>query len=126
MEHEGVELELELRRILRWSSAPAACASRISCSTCSVQCSCTELIRSLTAPGCVSNSAVTDAKKQPRGRGAARLHESNVGLGTVCVYQALSPEKIRERAYRVSMPATAINVVADSVVVRADPQAVMA
>lgn len=51
------------------------------------------------------------------------LNEADGSLGTVCVYQASSPEKIREHAKRVGMPADEIIPVADTVVVRPDPQA---
>ncbi len=47
--------------------------------------------------------------------------EDGGGLGTICIYQASSPEKIREHASRVGMPADEITVVADTVVVRPDP-----
>jgi hypothetical protein len=50
--------------------------------------------------------------------------EDDGGLGTVCIYQASSPEKIREHATRVGMPADEITEVADTVVVRPDPVAV--
>ena len=33
------------------------------------------------------------------------VHEADGGLGTVCIYQASSPEKIREHAARADMPA---------------------
>jgi hypothetical protein len=49
------------------------------------------------------------------------VHEEGGTLGTVCIYLASSPEKIREHADRVGMPATEILSVADTVVVRADP-----
>jgi len=49
--------------------------------------------------------------------------EEDGGLGTVCIYQASSPEKIREHASRVGMPADEITAVADTVVVREDPVA---
>ena len=49
--------------------------------------------------------------------------EDDGGLGTVCIYQASSPEKIREHASRVGMPADEITEVADTVVVRPDPVA---
>ena len=45
------------------------------------------------------------------------------GLGTVCIYQASSPEKIREHAQRADLPATEIIPVADTVIVRPDPTA---
>jgi hypothetical protein len=47
--------------------------------------------------------------------------EDDGGLGTICIYQASSPEKIREHAARVGMPADEITVVADTVIVRPDP-----
>jgi hypothetical protein len=48
--------------------------------------------------------------------------ETEGGIGTVCVYQASSPEKIREHASRVGMPADEIIEVADTVIVRPDPE----
>jgi Protein of unknown function (DUF4242) len=47
--------------------------------------------------------------------------ESDGGLGTVCIYQASSPEKIREHAERAGLPADEIVEVADTVIVRPDP-----
>jgi Protein of unknown function (DUF4242) len=49
--------------------------------------------------------------------------ESDGSLGTLCIYQASSPEKIREHAERAGLPATDIFEVADTVVVRPDPVA---
>ena len=49
------------------------------------------------------------------------VKETDGGLGTFCIYQASSPEKIREHAQRVDMPATEINPIADTVIVRPDP-----
>ena len=54
------------------------------------------------------------------------VHESDGGLGTLCIYQASSPEKIREHASRAGLPATDILEVADTVIVRPDPLAVTA
>ena len=48
------------------------------------------------------------------------------GLGTVCIYEASSPEKIREHAERAGLPATDILEVADTVFVRPDPASVTA
>src|SRR3954467_3655807 len=45
------------------------------------------------------------------------------GLGTVCIYQATSPEKIREHAERADLPVTEILEVADTVIVGPDPVA---
>jgi hypothetical protein len=43
-------------------------------------------------------------------------------LGTVCIYQATSADAVREHAGRVDMPADEILEVADTVVIRPDPQ----
>jgi thiamine biosynthesis protein ThiC len=50
------------------------------------------------------------------------MAESEGGLGTVCIYQATSPEKIREHAERADLPVTEIVEVADTVIVRPDPE----
>ncbi len=42
-------------------------------------------------------------------------------LGTVCIYQASSPEAIRAHAYRAGLPVDEIVAVADTVIVRPDP-----
>jgi len=49
------------------------------------------------------------------------LAEEDGRLGTVCIYQASSPEAIREHASRVGMPADKVIPVADTVIVRPDP-----
>ena len=49
------------------------------------------------------------------------VHEEDGSLGTICIYEASSPEKIREHASRSEMPATEIFEVAATVVVRPDP-----
>ena len=54
------------------------------------------------------------------------IAEDDGTLGTVCIYQATSPEKIREHADRVGMKADEIVEVADTVVVRPDPVATTA
>ncbi|HET6570619.1 MAG TPA: nickel-binding protein [Solirubrobacterales bacterium] len=43
-------------------------------------------------------------------------------LGTVCIYQASGVEAVREHATRVGMPADEVLEVADTVVIRPDPQ----
>ena len=48
--------------------------------------------------------------------------EADGTLGTVCIYQAVSPEVIRTHAQRVGMPADEITPVAATVIVRADPK----
>jgi Protein of unknown function (DUF4242) len=54
------------------------------------------------------------------------LDEGDGSLGTVCLYQATSPEAIAEHALRAELPATEIMVVADTVLVRPDPVPVAA
>jgi uncharacterized protein DUF4242 len=49
------------------------------------------------------------------------VHEPDGVLGTVCIYQASSPEKIREHASRADLPATEIFEIADTLIVRPDP-----
>jgi hypothetical protein len=49
------------------------------------------------------------------------LSEGDGGLGTVCVYEASSPEAIRSHAYRAGLPVDEIVAVADTVIVRPDP-----
>ena len=52
------------------------------------------------------------------------LAEDSIGgLGTVCIYQATSPEKIQEHAERAGLPVSEIVEVADTVIVRPDPVA---
>ena len=49
------------------------------------------------------------------------IAEEDGTLGSVCIYQATSPEAIRKHAHRVGMPADEIWAVADTVVIRPDP-----
>ena len=49
------------------------------------------------------------------------LEEGGSAVGTVCVYQASSPEKIREHAGAADLPVDEIIKVADTVKVREDP-----
>ena len=49
------------------------------------------------------------------------LGERDGSLGTVCIYQASSPEAIRRHALAASLPVDEIVEVADTVVVREDP-----
>ena len=50
------------------------------------------------------------------------LDEGGGSVGTVCIYQASSPEAIREHAARAQLAADEIIPVVDSVIVRPDPQ----
>jgi Protein of unknown function (DUF4242) len=49
------------------------------------------------------------------------LEESD-GLGTVCIYQATSEEAIRNHASRADLPVNEVVRVADTVIVRPDPE----
>jgi thiamine biosynthesis protein ThiC len=50
------------------------------------------------------------------------LEEGAGAVGTVCIYQATSAEAIREHASRADLPVDEIIQVADTVVVRPDPE----
>jgi sporulation protein YlmC with PRC-barrel domain len=49
------------------------------------------------------------------------LAEDDGTVGTVCIYQASSPEAIRDHASRADLPVDEIVKVADTVIVREDP-----
>lgn len=49
------------------------------------------------------------------------LQEPDGRVGTVCIYQATSPEAIAEHAKRAELAADQIIPVADTVVIREDP-----
>jgi hypothetical protein len=50
------------------------------------------------------------------------LEEDGGSVGTVCIYQATSPEKIREHAGAADLPVDEIIPIADTVIVRPDPE----
>ncbi len=50
------------------------------------------------------------------------LAEEGGSVGTLCVYEASSLDKIREHAKRANLPVDEIVPIADTVVVRPDPQ----
>ena len=52
--------------------------------------------------------------------------EDERGVGTVCIYQATSPEAIRAHAAAADLPVDEIVKVGDTVVVRPDPVAATA
>jgi hypothetical protein len=52
--------------------------------------------------------------------------EEGSGLGTVCIYEASSPEAIHAHADAAGLPVTEIVKVADTVIVRPDPAPVAA
>jgi hypothetical protein len=50
------------------------------------------------------------------------LEEGGGSVGTVCIYQASSPEKIREHGRIADLPVDEIIPIADTVLVRPDPE----
>jgi thiamine biosynthesis protein ThiC len=50
------------------------------------------------------------------------LEEDGGSVGTVCIYQATSSEKVREHASRAGLPADEVIKVVDTVLVRPDPE----
>jgi hypothetical protein len=54
------------------------------------------------------------------------LEELDGSVGTVCIYQASSPEAIRRHATAAGLPVDEIVKVADTVIVRPDPAPVAA
>ena len=50
------------------------------------------------------------------------LEEDGGSVGTVCIYQASSPETIHDHASRADLPVDEIIAVADTVLVRPDPE----
>jgi hypothetical protein len=49
------------------------------------------------------------------------LEEGGGSVGTVCIYQASSPEAIRDHAGAADLPVDEIIKVADTVIIREDP-----
>ena len=49
------------------------------------------------------------------------LEEGGGSVGTVCIYEATSPEAIRKHASLADLPVDEIVAIADTVVVRPDP-----
>ncbi len=54
------------------------------------------------------------------------LAETDGSVGTVCIYQATSPEAIRSHARQAQLPVDEIVASPDTVVVRPDPEKVAA
>ena len=52
------------------------------------------------------------------------VEEDDGKLGTVCIYEGVSPEAIRRHATNTGMSADEVTKVADTVIVRDDPVAV--
>jgi hypothetical protein len=49
------------------------------------------------------------------------LEEGGGSVGTVCIYEASSPEAIRDHAGRADLPVDEIIPIADTVIIRPDP-----
>ena len=49
------------------------------------------------------------------------LEEGGCSVGTVCIYEASSPEAIRKHASRADLPVDEIIPIVDTVVIRPDP-----
>ena len=54
------------------------------------------------------------------------LEEGESTVGTVCIYQATSADALREHASRADLPIDEVIPVADTVLVRPDPEAASA
>jgi thiamine biosynthesis protein ThiC len=54
------------------------------------------------------------------------LEEGAGSVGTVCIYQASSPEAIRQHASLADLPVDEIIAVADTVLIRPDPEPAVA
>jgi hypothetical protein len=54
------------------------------------------------------------------------LSEEDGLVGTLCIYEASSPEAIREHASRADLPVDEIVPIGDTVIVRPDPQGAQA
>lgn len=78
-----------------------------------------ELERTANRSAKVGNEEMSDQVRWIR---SYAIEESDGTLGTVCVYQGVSPEAIREHARRTGMPADEIYDVADTVIIRQDPK----
>ena len=50
------------------------------------------------------------------------IQEPSGELGTVCIYQAASEDAVRKHADKVGMPADEVLPIADTVIVRPDPE----
>lgn len=80
-----------------------------------------ELEKSASISARVGNEEMPDQVRWIR---TYAVTEPDGQLGTVCIYEAVSPEALREHASRVGMPADEINPVVTTVIVREDPKEV--
>jgi thiamine biosynthesis protein ThiC len=68
-----------------------------------------------------STAAGEDMSEDVRWIRSYVLEEQSGSVGTVCIYQATSPEAIRRHAGAADLPVSEIIQVADTVIVRPDP-----
>ena len=54
------------------------------------------------------------------------LSEEDGSVGTLCIYEASGPEAVREHAGKADLPVDEVVPIADTVIVRPDPQAATA
>lgn len=78
-----------------------------------------ELERTASISARVGNEEMSDKVRWIR---SYVVQEEDGNLGTVCIYQAISAEAIKDHANRVGMPAHEITPIARTVVIRNDPQ----
>ncbi len=69
-----------------------------------------------------SNKAGDDMSDDVRWIRSYVLQEDGGSVGTVCIYEATSPEKIREHGNIADLPVDEIIPIADTVVMRPDPE----
>ena len=68
-----------------------------------------------------SSAAVEQMPDEVRWIRSYVLAESDGSVGTVCIYQATSPEAVRAHAERAGLPVEEIVALADTIVVQPDP-----
>jgi len=51
------------------------------------------------------------------------LSEEDGSVGTLCIYEASGPDAVREHAEKAGLPVDEVIPIADTVIVRPDPQA---
>lgn len=73
------------------------------------------------AAACSKKVGETEMADQVRWIRSYVVKEEDGRLGTVCIYQAVSAEAIKEHACRAGLQADEITEVADTVVIREDP-----
>jgi sporulation protein YlmC with PRC-barrel domain len=70
-----------------------------------------------------STAAVEQMSEHVRWIRSYTLEEPDGSIGTVCIYQATSPEAIRAHASAARLPIDEIITVGDTLIVRPDPRA---